>query len=77
MFRLIYFNPAAGYRTFDCKQVERLSEGERLVADAEAMIICVVDYYNKAILHKCSDYETHREQIDPLIFDPKVMGLYY
>jgi len=77
MFRLIYFDPSFGYKTFDYKRVEQYVEGERVAADSKAVIICVVDYYNKSILHKSADYDMHREQIDSLIFDPKVMGLYY
>lgn len=77
MFRLIYFNPAIGYKTFDYKKVEQYADGEKIVAESEATIVCVVDYYHKAILHKSANYDSHREKIDLLIFDPKVMGLYY
>jgi hypothetical protein len=77
MFRLIYFNPSIGYKAIDYKQDTEYSEAELVAVSSSAMIICVVDYRNKAILHKCSDFDIHREQIDQLIFDPKVMGLYY
>lgn len=77
MFRLIYFNPSIGYKAFDYKQDMQLSEAQQIAVDTSAIVVCVVDYYNKAILHKCEDFDTHREQIDQLIFDPKVMGLYF
>lgn len=77
MFRLIYFSQSMGYKTIDYKQDAQYSEAKLKAVSSSAMIICVVDYRNKAILHKCADFDKHREQIDQLIFDPKVMGLYY
>jgi hypothetical protein len=65
MFRLIYFNPSIGYKAFDYKQDMQLSEAQQIAVDTSA------------IVHKCEDFDTHREQIDQLIFDPKVMGLYF
>jgi major membrane immunogen (membrane-anchored lipoprotein) len=77
MFRLISFSPSIGYKAFDYKQDVQFSEAEQIAVETGAIIVCVVDYHNKAILHKCTDFDMHREQIDQLIFDPKVMGLYY
>lgn len=77
MFRLIYFKPASGYESFDYKDDAHYTAAEQTARNKDALVVCVVDYYNKAILHKCSDFNNHREQIDHIIFDPKVMGLFY
>ncbi len=77
MFRLIYFNSSLGYQSFDYKDVTDFPEAEQVAKNHDAVIVCVVDYYHKSILHKCLDFNKHRDDIDHLIFDPKVMGLYY
>ena len=77
MFRLIYFNPSLGYKSIDYRDEAQTSAAETTAKNHNAFIVCVVDYYHKAILNKCPDFNNHREQIDQIIFDPKVMGLYY
>jgi hypothetical protein len=77
MFRLIYFNASTGYKTIDYKDENAFTDAARSVKDNDGTIICVVDYYRKSILNKCADFEIHHDNIDRIIFDPKVMGLYY
>lgn len=77
MFRLIYFNPSIGYKTIDYKHESGLQDAEKVVKANDAITICVVDYYRKSILNKCADFENHHDKIDRIIFDPKVLGLYY
>ncbi len=77
MFRLIYFNASFGYKGFDYKDDTQYTLAEQTAKSQDAAIICVVDYQNKAILKKCPDFNMHLEHIDHIIFDPKVMGLYY
>lgn len=77
MFRLIYFNASIGYKTIDYKAENAFSNAAQQVRDNDGQIICVVDYYRKSILNKCPDFEFHHDKIDRIIFDPKVMGLYY
>jgi hypothetical protein len=77
MYRLIYFNPSIGYKFTDYKDDTQRFEAEKEAQYQDAIIICIVDYYHKAILQKSADFNLHREKIDHIIFDPKVMGLYY
>lgn len=77
MYRLIYFNPSTGYKFIDYKDEKQFPEAEQQAKLQDATIVCVVDYYHKSILHKSADFNIHREQVDHIIFDPKVMGLYY
>lgn len=77
MYRIIYFSTSLGYKTIDYKDDTYTLEAEEVVKNHQALLICVVDYYRKAILEKCDDFSVHRDKIDHIIFDPKVMGLYY
>ena len=77
MFRLIYFNPSIGYKTIDYKDESGFANASETVKKDDSKIICIVDYYRKSILNKCDDFEIHHDKIDRIIFDPKVMGLYY
>jgi hypothetical protein len=77
MYRLIYFNRSIGYKSTDYKDDNQRIEAEQEAFDHNANVICIVDYYHKAILQKCLDFNMHREKIDHIIFDPKVMELYY
>ena len=77
MYRLIYFKPSIGYQFIDYKDDTQRSEIEQKAELRDATVICVVDYSHKAILQKCPDFNIHREPIDHIIFDPRVMGLYF
>lgn len=77
MYRLIYFTPSTGYKHVDYKSEVEFSSAEKQAVLQDAIVVCVVDYRNKAIVNKCPDFNVHREHIDHIIFDPKVMGLYY
>lgn len=77
MFRLIYFNDSKGYKSIDYKNESGYQVAQETALANDAIIICVVDYYRKSIINKCIDFDLHHDHIDGLIFDPKVMGLYY
>lgn len=77
MYRLIYFNTSLGYKIIDYKDDEFTAEAEEVVESHMALLVCIVDYYRKAIFKKCEDFNIHRDKIDHIIFDPKVMGRYF
>ncbi len=77
MYRVIYFNPSLGYKSIDYKDDTYTSKAEEFIKSQDAFLVCIVDYYRKAILNKCDDFNSHREKIDHIIFDSKVMGLYF
>jgi hypothetical protein len=77
MYRLIYFDSRFGYQTVDFKDDSETAKAEDVVKKSDALLICVVDYCRKAILKKCDDFSSHQEQIDHIIFDPKMTGMYY
>lgn len=70
MYRLIYFEPDAGYKTFDSESDSEISENERNLKLRQIQIICVVDYIKQSISKKSLDFVSHTDGIDGIIFDP-------
>lgn len=69
MFRLVYFDPAQGYGTFDSTRYNQIMDTDNHLKQAGKKVICIVDYDLKMIDHKSPDYPAHRDNIDNYIFD--------
>ncbi len=70
MYRLIYFEPGAGYKTFDSESDREILESERALERQHIQVICVVDYRKQSISNKSLDFVKHTDGIDEIIFDP-------
>jgi ferredoxin-like protein FixX len=74
MFRIIYCEPGKMYQTIDSHNEIEIIANEGLLKCSQCKIICVINYSNQLILNKSSDFDIHRELIDEIIFDPKIIG---
>lgn len=76
MFRLIYCEPGSLYRSIDSfSQIELIAK-EADLNSKHMTVVCVVDYANKLVYKRNKYYDIHRELIDDLIFDPRVVNKY-
>jgi hypothetical protein len=69
MYKLVYYDPLAGYGTFDSNQYSKIMETDRHLKDEGKDVVCIVDYDEKLITNKSGNYNAHRDKVDPLIFD--------
>jgi hypothetical protein len=74
MFRLIYFEPGRPYGVIDSKSQIELIAKQGLLGSKRINVICVIDYANRAILNKSKYFDIHRELIDEIIFDQRLIN---
>lgn len=70
MYRIIYLEAEAGYKTFDSDSGAEIMKNELQLSEQKMHVICVVDYVKQAIRNKCFDFSNHTDSIDHMIFDP-------
>jgi hypothetical protein len=69
MFRLVYFDPLAGYGTYDSNRYSQIVDTDRDLKAEGKDVVCVVDYEEQSIIHKSNNYMSHRDKVDNFIFD--------
>lgn len=70
MYRLIYFEPGVGYKSFDSESDNEILENAGKLKLNQVQVICVVDYIKQCINNKSLDFASHTDGIDEIIFDP-------
>lgn len=74
MFRLIYYEPGRPYGVIDSRSQIELIAKQGLLGSKCRTIVCMIDYANRAILNKCKYFDIHRELIDEIIFDQRLIN---
>jgi hypothetical protein len=69
MYKLVYYDPLAGYGTFDSNIYSQIIDTDRHLKNEGKDVVCIVDYAEQAITHKSINYTTHRDKVDSFIFD--------
>jgi hypothetical protein len=75
MVRIIYHVPKLGYRIHDRASLEEILLLEISLKSASATVVCVVDFKNKLVSNKSSDFLEHMDRIDPILFEPDFVQL--
>lgn len=75
MVRIIYHIPELGYRVLDRYTHEEILELEPSLKNANASVVCIVDFKNKIVVNKSSDFLEHRERMDEMLFDQDYIQL--
>jgi hypothetical protein len=76
MWRLIYCGKDRNYGTIDSKSSMEIIALEGMLTLQRINVLCVVDYSRRLILNKRMEFYIHRELIDEIIFDPKIVKQY-
>jgi hypothetical protein len=76
MWRLIYCEKDKNYGTIDSKSSMEIIALEGMLTLQHINVLCVVDYARRLILNKRMGFYIHRELIDEIIFDPKIVKQY-
>ncbi|MDB5020399.1 MAG: hypothetical protein JWQ28_1526 [Pedobacter sp.] len=69
MYKLVYYDPLAGYGTFDSNIYSQILDRDKHLKEEGKDVICIVDYKEQAITHKGRNYNAHRDNVDAFIFD--------
>jgi hypothetical protein len=75
MVRIIYHIPELGYRVLDRDKHEEILRLEPSLKNANASIVCIIDFKNKLVTNKSSDFIEHRERMDDVLFDQDYIQL--
>jgi hypothetical protein len=75
MVRIIYYVPKLGYRIQDRASHEEILLLEISLKSASATVVCIVDFKNKLVSNKSSDFLAHMDRIDPILFEPDFVQL--
>lgn len=74
MYRLIYLIAENTYNMFDSEDNAEIAAKEEKLSLLGLEIVCIVDYKRQFILKKSLKYTQHRDFIDEMIFDPKLVS---
>ncbi len=74
MYRLIYLTAENTYDFFDSEDKGLMAAKEEDLTQQGLDVVCIVDYKRQFILKKSLRYTQHRDFIDDLIFDPKLVS---
>jgi hypothetical protein len=74
MYRLIYLTAENTYNIFDSEDNGEMAAKEEVLSQQGLDIVCIVDYKRQFILKKSLKYTQHRDFIDDMIFDPKLVS---
>jgi hypothetical protein len=69
MYKLVYYDPLAGYGTFDSNIYSQIIDTDRRLKHEGKDVVCIVDYDAQEITHKSTNYNAHRDNVDNFIFD--------
>jgi hypothetical protein len=75
MVRIIYHIPELGYRVLDRYTHEEILRIEPSLKNANASIICIIDFKNKIVANKSFDFIEHRERMDDILFNKDYIQL--
>jgi hypothetical protein len=76
MWRLIFCENGTHYQTIDSNNSIEIIAAEGILRRKHITVLCVVDYTERLIFSKSKNFENHREFIDEIIFDPKLVEQY-
>jgi hypothetical protein len=74
MVRIIYHTLQMGYRILDRRTHEEILLLEIGLRNA-ASILCIVDYKNKLVSNKSSDFQEHMDRMDHILFEKDYVQL--
>lgn len=69
MVRIIYYTPVAGYRIQDRETHLQIVLLENSLKATNVAVVCIVDFNNRIVSNKSSDFLEHMDRIDPILFD--------
>jgi hypothetical protein len=69
MVRIIYHISGLGYRIQDRYTHEEILRLKPSLENANAAIVCIVDFKNKIVSNKCLDFQVHMDRINHHLFD--------
>jgi hypothetical protein len=75
MVRIIYHRPDLGYRIQDRCTHEEILLLEVSLKSADAAVICIIDFGNKIVSNKSTDFLMHMDRIDHHLFDKDYVQL--
>jgi hypothetical protein len=75
MVRIIYYTPDLGYRIQDRCTHEDILLLETSLKNAKADVICIVDFKNKVVSNKSSDFQEHLDRMDEILFEESFVQL--
>jgi hypothetical protein len=75
MVRIIYYVPELGYRIQDRVSHAEILLLETSLKNANASVVCIVDFKNKFVSNKSSDFLEHMDRINPLLFEEHFVQL--
>jgi hypothetical protein len=75
MVRIIYYTPDLGYRIKDRSTHEDILDLETSLKNTEAEVICIVDFKNKLVSNKSSDFQEHLDRMDEILFEESYVQL--
>ena len=75
MVRIIYHVPKLGYRIQDKPSHEAILLLETSLKNANASVVCIIDFKNKLVANKSSDFLVHMDRIDPILFEADFVQL--
>ena len=75
MLRVIYYVPELGYRIKDRQTHQGILILEQTLANTEAEVICIIDFKNKIVSNRSSDFLEHMDRIHPILFSEDFVQL--
>lgn len=75
MVRIIYYTPDLGYRIQDRSTHEEILNLQTSLSNTEADVICIVDFKNKVVSNKSSDFQEHLDRMDEILFEESYVQL--
>lgn len=75
MVRIIYHTPQLGYRIQDRCIHENILLLANSITNLGASVICIVDFKNKIVSNRSSDFQEHMDRMDEVLFDAAYVQL--
>lgn len=75
MVRIIYHTAQHGYRVLDRYTHEEILRLESSLKNANASVICILDFRNGIVSNKSSDFLEHMERMDQILLDKDFIQL--
>jgi hypothetical protein len=75
MVRIIYHTSTHGYRVQDRETHQEIIALEDSFEKTNITVVCIIDFSNKIVSNKSSDFSEHMDRIDPVLFDSSYIQL--
>lgn len=75
MVRIIYHTAILGYRIQDRESHKEIVALDDSFKKVNIAVVCIIDFGNKIVSNKSSDFTEHMDRIDPMLFDSSYVQL--